>query len=132
MNNIRQHGISQLIPLLFTLFFAKSCTVLTQSQIDEVGKFARAAENYGNLPGAVMHAHAEVFLAEKTLNAAGFNDPESVTRKIDKGINDYQQLLKKSAAADDIAEFAERVGQVAEGIKVLVDIAVRAAGAGLV
>jgi chaperonin cofactor prefoldin len=49
---------------------ATSCSVLTKSQINEVTKFAKAADSYSALPGAVVKADADIWEATKLLEAS--------------------------------------------------------------
>ncbi|MGR9107368.1 MAG: hypothetical protein ACU843_10615 [Gammaproteobacteria bacterium] len=102
MSTTSSKGESLLIslPIAFFLLVLQGCAVLTDSQIDAVASFARAAQNYGTLPGTVIQSHAQIFLTEKTLIGAGLNDPELAVKKINGGVNEYRMLLTTAAEAD--------------------------------
>jgi len=58
-----KHKCTTTFPLVFILFLILSvigCAVLTESQVKEVGKFAKASESYSGLPGTLAKSYGEL------------------------------------------------------------------------
>lgn len=59
-----------LVLILFLLLFVSGCAVLTDSQVKEVGKFAKASESYSELPGTLAKSYGERLRNSDLLNVA--------------------------------------------------------------
>lgn len=53
---IRSNKFVQALILVIPFMYLQGCAVLTKSQVDAVGDFAKAADNYSQLPGSVINA----------------------------------------------------------------------------
>lgn len=110
MFSMKSNNFVQIIILLIPLLYAQGCAVLTQSQVDAVGDFAMAADNYSDLPGSVIEMHANAMLAENIYSIASLtrdpndpidpNDPHPAPKQISKKVSNYLDFIKKSAEAD--------------------------------
>lgn len=109
MLSMRNHSLYQSLSVSIFLLSLQGCAVLTQSQVDAVKEFSRAAKNYQDLPGSVINAHAEVMFAENIYAIASLkpeapslgSDPNSrISNKIDSGTEGYLQLLREAKKAD--------------------------------
>ena len=59
-----------IILVLSLLLSTAGCAVLTESQVKEVGKFAKASENYSELPGELTKSYGELLRNSDLLNVA--------------------------------------------------------------
>lgn len=82
------------------------CAVLTKSQVQEVKAFARAAENYGTLPGQPIRVYASVDRIDRVLmvSARNFSEPDAR----EKGWEELQRANASSAAFEAIAGETDR------------------------
>ena len=106
MNQMRKIKKSQIcfITYFFTLaIFAGGCSVLTESQVKEVNKFAHAAKSYGTFPGAVVKSHSDIRKTQKMLEAATFTDGEQALRMITENVVSSQEEFEMRAAKADMA-----------------------------
>lgn len=87
------------IPLWILLMSFQGCAVLTQSQVNAVGDFAIAAENFSELPIAVIDNHVQTMSAENIYASASLSDIDSTSYKINKDVDLYLQSLNTSAQA---------------------------------
>lgn len=86
--------------VLVPLLFAQGCAVLTDSQVDVVGDFAKAADKYSDLPGSVVEMHANTMLAENIYFIASLSAPDSISRKLSSSTKVYLDTMKKAREAD--------------------------------
>jgi hypothetical protein len=70
------------------------CASLTQSQVDEVNKFAKITEGYNELPPKVYRSYAEIYLIEKSMTAAT-GKIDNTMEKVTGAIENYQKILDK-------------------------------------
>lgn len=56
--------------LYLSLMFVSGCAVLTKSQVEEIGKFAKASESYSELPGTLSQSYGELLRNSKLLIVA--------------------------------------------------------------
>ncbi|MCP4992015.1 MAG: hypothetical protein GY928_39975 [Colwellia sp.] len=100
MNLIRNKKFILALLLLTSFLYLQGCAVLTESQVDAVGDFAKAAENYSQLPGSVINAHADAMLTENIYTTASLIDKANAPDKIDNDLDTYLKIKKKAAEAD--------------------------------
>lgn len=96
--------------LLFFLIVMQGCAVLTDSQVTAVRGFAKAAEDYNDLPGSVIKLHADSMLIENIYSAATaapekpsklYPDPNiHITDKINGYTDGYLKLFEEADKAD--------------------------------
>ncbi|MHB8522353.1 MAG: hypothetical protein ACYDH9_16555 [Limisphaerales bacterium] len=82
------------------------CAVLTKSQVQEVKAFARAAENYGTLPGQPIRVYASVDRVDRVMivSARNFSEPDAR----EKGWEELQKANASSSAFEAIATQTDR------------------------
>ncbi|WP_428352919.1 hypothetical protein [Methyloprofundus sp.] len=86
--------------LLVLILTIQGCAVLTPSQVNAVGDFALAAENYSELPSAVIDLHIQSMFAENVYASASISDPGSAAAKMSKDVDVFLNSLHTSARAD--------------------------------
>lgn len=59
-----------MVLILSLVVSTTGCAVLTASQVQEVGKFAKASKSYSELPGALMKTYGELLRNSELLNIA--------------------------------------------------------------
>ena len=85
--------------LLVPFLYLQACAVLTPSQVNAVGSFASAAENYADLPAKVTELHAHIMFAENIYASASLMDSSSAPNKISRDVDKYMRSLHTSAKA---------------------------------
>lgn len=98
INNNRKYF--NLIVFSVSLAGVHGCAVLTPSQVSAVGDFAIAAENYSDLPGAVIDTHTQTMFAENIYASASLNDPDAASGKLNRAVESYLSSLKTAEQAD--------------------------------
>jgi hypothetical protein len=88
------------------------CAVLTPSQVKEVGRFARATEEYGALPGAVISMYGQVAEENRLLAVTGYT-----FRVGDKTAD--QALEDMKSARQRHREFTVAANQADEALQIL-------------
>jgi hypothetical protein len=88
------------------------CTVLTPSQVKEVGRFAQATEGYGALPGAVISMYGQVAEENRLLAVTGYT-----FRPGDKTAGQALQDMK--SARQRHREFTAAAKQADEALEIL-------------
>lgn len=100
MSLIKVNKSIQALILIILFLYAQGCAVLTPSQVDAVGDFAKAADTYSQLPGSVINTHADTMLAENIYATASLKDFTPAPEKISKAVDNYLELQKVAANAD--------------------------------
>jgi len=77
------------ISILFILFLTAGCAVLTDSQIQEVNRFSKAAAAYGTLPGEPISQYGSLAKQDRVIDLANTTLGEEGT-----GIKEWAQLQK--------------------------------------
>lgn len=94
------------ILLLFILSIT-GCTVLTSSQVNEVKRFANAAQGYGTLPGDVIMAYGEISEENKLLNVTGYDfhsgqaTPNQALDAMERARTNYEDFNKVASQVND-------------------------------
>jgi len=96
---ITRNTVIKLVFFWAPLLLIQNCAVLTQSQVNAVADFAIAAENFDELPIAVIDNHVQTMSAENLYAAATLSDIDSTSYKINKDVDLYLQSLNTSAQA---------------------------------
>jgi hypothetical protein len=94
---IRQLAYAVIFALLVT---NTGCSVLTKSQVKEVGKFAGAAKDYSEFPGAVIGEHAKIRKIRQTLLASTYYDGDAALEVLRLSLTQQDNLSQKGLQAD--------------------------------
>jgi hypothetical protein len=70
MQPTKQKAIYVVTVLTLILLTINGCAVLTESQVKEIGKFAKASEGYSELPGTLTKSYGELLRSSDLLNIA--------------------------------------------------------------
>lgn len=88
--------------LCFMLLMSlEGCAVLTQSQVGEVSKFANAAKNYSDLPGAVMTAHTDLRTKRVLLRVTTVTDGKNSITAIQDNIDFNKRIMDRAKGANE-------------------------------
>ncbi len=104
------------------LLSGPGCAVLTQSQIDEVNRFATATKQYDALPGEPIRQYWGFTKTNKLLELAGSKitsteDAETSWGKLSKAITQESEFAKQGAEADHTLEVLTKY---ADGLHALI------------
>ena len=86
--------------VLFLLLSAGGCSVLTNSQVKEVNKFAAAAKDYGEMPGTVIAEHARIRKVRQILAASTYSNGDTALEAIRIGLAQKKDLEERGRKAD--------------------------------
>jgi hypothetical protein len=86
--------------VVFLVLLNSGCAVLTKSQVKEVNKFATAANDYGEMPGAVIAGHAKIRKTRESLRAATMFNGDEALKAIQDGLTQEKNIADKGQEAD--------------------------------
>ncbi len=98
--------------LAASITYFGGCSVLTESQVKEVQRFAKAGQSYGTLPGTVIIAYGEISAEDRLLGVPA--------RTFSAGDPSADQALDSMAAARKaIQNFNEVANQADDALKII-------------
>lgn len=93
MSTVTKRRFFNVAAAFATILFLTGCASLTQSQIDEVNKFAKITENYNTLPPEIYRSYAEIYLIKKSMTIATKMQDNSA--EITTATENYQKIIAK-------------------------------------
>lgn len=74
---------------LFFLFVASSCSVLSDSQLNNIHVYATAASSYSSYPGSIIKEFAILSQNNRVLKSSGFKDIAAVNQSLNSASDNY-------------------------------------------
>ena len=92
-----------LIVTFFLMVTIQGCAVLTDDQVQAVHDFAKAGQDYTDLPSAVIETHAEIMYLDNVYETATTDSAniESVPQQLDKAVKNRNDFLAQAKQTDE-------------------------------
>lgn len=99
-NLIPSRSIRMFYFYALVLLLVPGCAVLTPSQIKEVNRFAKAAEQYGTYPGVVVTSFADIRMTRQLLDASSFTNGAAAWQELESAVSNRKKYNQVAERAD--------------------------------